>query len=99
MSLPKVASFIVKPFRKNLVFDVDKVFLDVVFPAQFDLLPKDYRLQVQNYLGVLNGPKSNLRSINYRGMELIVAIRPGTFEFLKALSLKFSLFVVTQIGA
>jgi hypothetical protein len=90
----------VKPYRKNLVFDVDKVFLDILSKEQYErLLTKDYRSTLQRGLGTLDAASSNLRTINYRGMELVVAIRPGTFDFLKSLSGKFNLYVVTQIGA
>lgn len=52
-----------------------------------------------NTLGNLNAKDSNLRSINYRGMELIVAIRPGTQQLFHKLAQRFTLHVVTHIGS
>jgi hypothetical protein len=46
-------------------------------------------LKINKSLGMLNSPNSNLKKINFKGTELVVAIRPGAKEFLKALSLKY----------
>ena len=86
--------FISKYQRRNLVVDLDRTFIDILTLGDYEqLLDPRYKSLVTQ--GFVVGKE--FHKIVFNGIELIVVIRKGTFEFFKALAHKYTLHVVSYI--
>lgn len=78
--------------RKNLIVDIDRVFLDIIPKKEYD------KNISTTYKTVLNSKFANsIYHITDKEIEYVVILRNGAQEFFKSLSKFYILYVVTAI--
>jgi len=94
----KQEPFVVKVFRRNIVVELDKTFIDVMILQEYlNLLPIGYRQELEQVFNSGTRTSKHLQKVTFEGMDFMIAIRKGTEVFFKKLSKKYTLHVVSYM--